>query len=134
MITEYGLPNIIDIKLAKTKWKNTVGRKVRTFSKDNLNSQFKDYSKLNLKLHETRTMFRIRTLMRPAKLNMKNNSKFASEQCDACKRIDSQSHILWFPFFAPHREGKYISNDKDLVEYFQKVFKVREDFEASGSS
>ena len=35
---------------------------------------------------------------------------------------------------APLRGGKDIANDKDLVEYFQKVFKVREDFEASGSS
>ena len=71
-------------------------------------------------------MFRIRTMMMPAKLNMKNSHNFASEQwkCDACKKIDSQSHILWCPFFAPLREGKDISNDKDLVEYFQKVFKV----------
>ena len=67
---------------------------------------------------------------------MKNNKKFAKEQwkCDSCKRIDSQSHVLWCPFFAPLREGKDIQNDKDLVEYFQKVFKIREEIEENGSS
>ena len=84
-----------------------------------------------LKLHEARTMFRIRTNMMPAKWNMKSNQKFANQQwkCDACKRIDSQSHILWCPFFAPLREGKNVNDDKDLVDYFQKVFKIREDLE-----
>jgi hypothetical protein len=31
----------------------------------------------NLKLHQTRTMFRMRTLIMPPKMNMKNNPKFA---------------------------------------------------------
>ena len=86
----------------------------------------------NLKLHEASTKF----LMMPAKMNMKNNPKFAKEQwnCDACKRIDSQSHVLWCPFFAPLREGKDVKNDKDLVDYFQKVLKIREEIEENGYS
>ena len=86
---------------------------------------------VNLQLAEARTMFRIRTLMMPSKLNMKNRKKFAESlwKCDQCRRMDSQSHILWCPFFAPLREGKNIEDDKDLVEYFDKVFKIREDLE-----
>ena len=72
--------------------------------------------------------------MMPAKLNMKNNPKFANQQwkCDACKRIDSQSHILWCPYFSPLREGKNINEDKDLVDYFQNVFEIREDLDNEG--
>ena len=88
MITTYGLSNIIDedTKLSKTEW-NTVRRRIIKFSEDNLKSKFKEHSKLregplteggleikpyvqSLKLHEARTMFRIRTMMTPAKLNM----------------------------------------------------------------
>ena len=155
LITKYGLPNIIDeeIKLSRIQWKTITRRKVRKYSEDRLTSQFDEYSKLrggplvegglevkpyidNLKMHEARTMFRIRTQMMPTKLNMKNNPRFASEQwkCDACKMLDSQSHILWCPFFAPLREGKDVGNDKDLVENFQKVFTIREEFEATETS
>ena len=144
MLRKYELPNIIDEKLnlSKYSWKTLVKNNILKYSEEKLASDFLGYSKLRggpltkekleikpyikeLKLHEARTMFRIRTLMMPAKLNMKNNPKFANQQwkCDACKRIDSQSHILWCPYFAPVREGKNINEDKDLVDYFQKVFK-----------
>ena len=92
----------------------------------------------SLKLCDARTMFWIRTSMMPSKFNMKNNPKFASKlwKCDWCQRIDSQSHILWCPFFAPLREGKDVQNDTDLVEYFKEVFEIREEMEKSmnGSS
>ena len=40
---------------------------------------------------------------------------------------DSQSHIVWYPFFADLREDKSLESDKDLVEYFIQVLKIRED-------
>ena len=40
-------------------------------------------------------------------------------------------HILWCPFFAPLIEGRDIKDDKDFVEYFEKVFKIREELESS---
>ena len=69
----------------------------------------------------------------PSKCNMKNNPKFASKlwSIDSCQRIDSQSYFLWCPFFAPFREGKDVQNDTDLVEYFKKVFEIREEMESN---
>ena len=142
MITKYGLPNIIneEIQLSRIQWKNIVRNKVKKYSEDRLTSQFSEYSKLRggplvggglevkqyikeLKMHEARTMFLIRTQMMPVKLNMKNNPRFDAEKwkCDVCKMLDSQSHILWCQFFAPLIEGKDVANDRDLVEYFQKL-------------
>ena len=155
LILKYELPNIIDGDeiFSKLHWKNMVSKKVRKYSEDNLKTQFDEYSKLkggplvedvlklqpyfqNLTLSDARTMFRIRTMMMPAKMNMKNNPKFAGKlwKCDQCQRLDSQSHILWCPFFAPLREGKDIKDDKDLVEYFEMVFKIREDLKSEDES
>ena len=152
LISKYDLPDIIEgvSVSSKLQWKNIVKNKIREYSEEKLKNEFGDYSKLkggplmedglkvqpyiqNLKLSEARTMFRIRTLMMPAKMNMKNNRKFAEQlwKCDQCQRMDAQSHILWCPFFAPLREGKNIEDDKDLVDYFQKVFKIREDLESN---
>ena len=110
--------------------------KVKKYSEEKLKSQFMEYSKLKggpLMEDEARTMFRIRTLMMPAKLNMKSDPKFAGKlwKCDQCQKLDSQSHILWCPFFAPLREGRDINDDKDLVDNFTNVFKIREDLETN---
>ena len=58
-------------------------------------------------------------MMTPAKFNRKIDPKV----------IDSQSHILCCPQFSYLREGKNIMDDDDLVQYIQKVFKIREDME-----
>jgi hypothetical protein len=155
LLTQYGLPDIIDGdgKYSKIQLKNIAKSKVKKYSEEKLKSQFMEYSKLKggplvedglkiqpyvqtLKLSEARTMFRIRTLMMPAKLNMKSDPKFAGKlwKCDQCQKLDSQSHILWCPFFAPLREGRDINDDKDLVDYFTKVFKIREDLETNQHS
>ena len=69
--------------------------------------------------------------MTPAQFNRKSDPTYSSElwKCDSCQKIDSQSHILWCPQFSPLREGKNIMDDDDLVQYIQKVFKIREDME-----
>jgi hypothetical protein len=150
LIIKFGLPNIIDTdtKMTKLQWKNLVKKAILNYSSENLKLQFKTYSKLrdgpltegelsiepyveDMKLRDARTFFRIRTKMLPAKFNMKSSPKFANEswKCDFCKKIDSQSHIMWCSSFAPLREGRNINDDKDLVNYIQQVFKIREDFE-----
>ena len=59
-------------------------------------------------------------------MNMKSDPRFAAElwACSECGNLDSQSHIMWCPSFAPLREGLDISNDTDVVHYFQEVFKI----------
>ena len=150
LIIKYNLPDIIDepSKLSKLQWKNMVKRNIWEYSEKEIKLQFGSFSKLrdgplmneNLKmkayvkemsLRDARTMFRIKTFMTKAKMNMKSNPKFANElwRCDDCKKMDSQSHIMWCPTYAPLREGKSIDNDQDLVKYFQLVFKLREENE-----
>ena len=46
--------------------------------------------------------------------------------CDECGKVDSQSHIMWYPSYASFREGLDINNDLDVVHYFQSVVKIRE--------
>ena len=86
-----------------------------------------------MKLRNTRTMFRIRTLMTPAKFNRKSDPTYSCEllKCYLYQMIDSHSHMLWCPQLSTLREGKNIMDDDDLVQYLQKVFKIKEDMEAS---
>ena len=41
--------------------------------------------------------------------------------------MDSQSHILCCPAYAPLREGSNLSRDLDLVHYYQAVIQLREE-------
>ena len=150
LIAMYGLPNIIDDPeqkvVSQQTWKKLVKKAIKSKSEEAIKSKFKSYSKLRdrnyeaeafeikpyiteMKLREARTLFRVRSSMVPAKMNMKANAKYARElwKCDDCMSMDAQSHILWCPAYAPLREGKTLSNDLDLVHYFQAVIKIRED-------
>ena len=84
-----------------------------------------------MRLREARTNFRIRGNMIRTKINMKSDQNYANKlwKCDDCQSMNSQAHILWCPEFAPLREGKDLQNDGDLVKYYQKVMKIREDNE-----
>ena len=144
----YELPNIIDEKivLSKQQWKKMVKDAIKRKSEINLHTNFQSFSKLrnknyeeddlamkpyiqDMKLREARTFFRIRSSMIPAKMNMKGNQKFAEQlwKCDDSLSMNSQSHILWCPAYAPLREGKNPSSDLDLVQYYQAVTKFREE-------
>jgi hypothetical protein len=46
--------------------------------------------------------------------------------CQAWLSLITYQHI-WCPYFANLREGKSLENDEDLVPYFRKVFRIRED-------
>ena len=144
----YKLPNIIDdnLNFSKLKWKSMVKSAVKLTSEMKIKQEFKNYSKLknrnledeslklkqyvtDMNLRNARTNFRIRSFMVATKMNRKSDPKFTNElwRCNDCCSMDSQSHILWCPAYAPLREGKNLHDDLDLVKYFQAVMKIRED-------
>ena len=144
----YELPNIVDeeIAVSQQQWKKMVKEAIKVKSEKNVHKNFQSLSKLrnkeyetedlvmkpyvqNMKLREARTFFRVRSSMIISKMNMKSNPKFAEQlwKCDDCLSMDSQSHILWCPAYAPLREGKNLSSDLDLVQYYQAVIKLREE-------
>ena len=51
-----------------------------------------------------------------------------SWKCHSCMSgsIDTQSHILYCEAYRGLREGKSLSSDKDIVEYFRKVIEIRD--------
>ena len=63
------------------------------------------------------------------KFNYKNDpsNRHTLWRCDSCQSaIETQNHILWCPSYSELREGKDINNNADLIEYFQKVMKIRD--------
>ena len=92
------------------------------------NFERKDYiSKLNMS--EARTKFAIRTKMtKSVKLNYKNDpvNKNSLWKCEDCSYVDSQEHILWCQAYEQFRTNKDLSDDKDLVRYFQQVLQYRD--------
>ena len=149
LIIKYKLPNIIDqeVQITQLRWKSLVKKAIKTYYEDELKSKmttsklkdgpmtkesfgFKDYLK-QMKLSDARTKFRLRSNMTKVKMNRKSDPKFAAElwKCSGCGNLDSQSHIMWCPSFAPLREGLDVSNDTDVIHYFQEVFKIRERLE-----
>ena len=150
LLSEYNLPNIIDEEtgFSKQNWSKMVKNVVKQKSETNIYEEFKGYSKLKNKgyenekleikeyimkmtLRDSRTFFKVRSSMLKTKMTMKSNQKYAAElwRCNECMSMDSQSHIVWCPAYAPLREGKNLNNDEDLVKYFQTVMKIREEKE-----
>ena len=78
-------------------------------------------------MKEARMQFKIRTKMFPCKMNYQSDPSNKKDiwRCDDCRNIDTQAHILWCPEYKKLREGKSLDNDKDLIEYYQKVFSIR---------
>ena len=90
----------------------------------------KEYLK-KMRLTDARTKFRLRSFTTNVKMNQNSNPRFAAKlwKCDGCGNLDTQSHIMWCPSFAPLREGLDVDNDLDVIHYFQQVFKLREALE-----
>ena len=65
-------------------------------------------------------------------MNQKSNPEYARKLwlCDDCGNVDSQSHIMWCPSYATLREELDINNDVDVVHYFQRVLKLREELKS----
>ena len=92
------------------------------------NFEEKEYlSKMTMS--DARMLFRIRSKTNDAQMNQQSNQLNAKNlwKCRECGNIDTQSHILWCPYFSSLRDGKSLDNDQDLVNYFRDVFKTRED-------
>ena len=91
--------------------------------------KFEEKSYLSdMTMHDARTHFRIRSKMINVKMNQRSDKSNAKKlwKCSECRNVDTQSHIVLFPYFASLREGQGDS-DIDLVKHFQEVLKIRED-------
>ena len=92
------------------------------------NCERKDYLK-SLNLPDARLKFALRTKMtKTVQMNFKGVPKFAKNgwKCTECSTPDTQEHVIRCPFFQHLRIGKNLHSDKDLVDYFRKVIKIRE--------
>ena len=78
---------------------------------------------------EARTNFRLRSFTTNVKINRKSDPTYAAElwKFDGCVNLDTQIHIMWCPGSIEELD---IDNDKDVIQYFQEVFKLRESVEA----
>ena len=121
LITKYNLPNIIDqeVQMTKFKWKSIVKKAIKTNYENELKSKM------------TTSKLKDGPMTKES-----SDPKFAAElwKCSGCGNLDSQSHIMWCPSFAPLREGLNVSNDTDVIHYFQEVFKLRERIENDDES
>ena len=89
--------------------------------------KIKEY--MNLKsLKEVRDTFRMRTqLVEGFKGNFKNMYKHASLSCEGCgMEVDTQAHAMMCTAYADLRDGKDMSNDSDLVNFFRRVLERRD--------
>ena len=83
----------------------------------------------SLNLPDARLKFALRARMtRSVQMNFKGDPKFKKNnwKCHDCSIVDTQEHIIRCPSYQSIRTGKDLGKDKDLVEYFRKVIKIRE--------
>ena len=118
----------IGVKYAEELKSKFSGSKLKDGPFKDENFEIKDYIN-QMNLTNARTNFRRRSNMLNCQMNQRNNPVYAKNlwKCDACQNLDTQSHLMWCPAYATlSREGLDIDCDKDVVQYFQKVFKIRE--------
>ena len=84
-----------------------------------------------MSMSEARMFFRIRTEMIRCKMNQSSEpvNRATLWKCTACGYVDTQSHLIHCPAFKDIREGKDLGSDNDLVDYFTKVLKIREELD-----
>ena len=79
-------------------------------------------------LEDTRMLFRIRTRMIDLKANFKNKPTFRNDGwvCEGCrKEVETSGHVMSCQAYDLVRQGKDLSDDKDLVQFFKEVMKIR---------
>ena len=84
----------------------------------------------NLSLQEARTMFKFRSSMtQHVKMNQKNNEEYSAAlwKCEECGMQDTNSHLLSCVGYESLRDGKDLGCDKQLCQYLQKIFLLRND-------
>ena len=138
-----GLPDIIKERISKPKWENMVKKAVLESHEEELTAEVqskrklegivdedmkrKDYFKQK-SLEDTRMLFRIRTRMLDLKANFKNKPAFRKDGwvCDGCKKeVETSGHVMSCQAYELIREGKDLSTDRDLVQFFKEVMKIR---------
>ena len=132
--------------MSKNKWKQQIKKAINDKCENELRNEILKMKKLKdgpmkeegfktqqylkeYKLEKARTFFKYRSQIFDFKFNYKNNPQHSKElwKCDSCQSaIETQDHILWCPAYVALREGKSLKSDKDLVEYFVSVMKIRE--------
>ena len=67
------------------------------------------------------------------KMNYKNDKKYASDlwRCPEpkCRLQDTNSHLIHCEGYREQREDKDLNNDKDLCQYLQEIFLIRQNYE-----
>ena len=79
-------------------------------------------------LEDTRMLFRIRTRMVDLKANFKNKPAFRKDGwlCEGCHReVETNCHVLSCQASEQVRQGLDLDSDKDLVQFFKEVMKIR---------
>ena len=97
-----------------------------------MSEQFEEKQYLtDMSMHDARLLFRIRSKTNEIQMNQQSDKCNAMNlwKCLQCGNIDTQSHVIWCPYFANLQDGKSLENDEDLVAYFREVFRIREDFQ-----
>ena len=122
--------------IIKNEAKNQNGKVLSKSIKENYsklecmkNKVYEEKSYLTeMSMWNARLNFSLRTQMFPCKMNNMNSPKFKADLwlCDSFETlINSQSHILYCPAYKQMREGKSLTSDSDIVEYFKKVLEIR---------
>ena len=91
----------------------------------------------NLSVTDARIKFRLTSKMtQQVKMNFQSERHYAESlwTCEGCRNLgsigyrDTQQHILVCPAYSEIREGKDLSTDRDLVDYFKEVLKIRANY------
>ena len=152
-LVKFGITSIHNY--SKGQWKHLVKTKIAELNKDNLLTQIRGrYKKLSVEklkgesckikpylsnhnLADARLRFKINSEMTPTvKMNFQSDIEYTREMwaCPGCSSSgdvlgcrDTQRHIMVCPGYDSFRQDKDLSQDKDIVQYFQQVIKHRLD-------
>ena len=71
----------------------------------------------SMSINQARMHFKLRTHFFKCLMSYMSDPVNKAELwcCDACKNVDTQAHILWYPEYNKFREGKSPNSDKDIV-------------------
>ena len=75
-------------------------------------------------------MFKFRSSMtQHVKMNQKNNEEYAAAlwKCEECGMQDTNSDLLSCAGYESLRDGKNLDCDKQLCQYLQNIFLLRND-------
>ena len=132
-------------KYSKFQWKSKIKKIILEKNKDDLIKMSQKYKKINfnyetdlttrhhflheLNVEDARMLFKIWSNMVPLiQMNFPNDKNFTSNMwlCVGCKVcLDTQTHVTLCKSYEIARTGLDLSQERDLVKYFQKIVKMR---------